>query len=97
MKLKKSQQLPVFQNEQLGTAEIYYDKQKIDTVSLVSPESAGVSLLRDTAMFIGTAYREMMPELPTEAPTEAPTQEPTKAKKTEKKSPTAPSEQPTER
>ena len=70
--------LPVFEGQSIGTAKIYYGKEKIDDVNLISGSSEGIDLLSDLSHFALYSVSEILiNEPPTEAPTEAPTAAPT--------------------
>ena len=66
--------LPIFEGQSIGKAKIYYGKDEVDDVNLISGTSEGVSLLGDLAHFGLNAVKEILVnEAPTEPPTEAPT------------------------
>lgn len=81
--------LPVFEGQNLGTAGVYYKKEKLDEVDLVAERSKGVSMLSDLSDYLGSALDSLFPIEPqteelTETETEPATETPTKAEKATK-------------
>lgn len=71
----KTVSLPVFEGQNIGSAGIYYGKEKIDEVALVASRSKGVSMITDVRGFLKGAYSRLMPLDPGEEvePTAQPT------------------------
>lgn len=56
--------LPLFMGEGVGEAEILYDGEKLDKVTIVPGHDEGVSLLNDVGRFGGYALAKMFPLIP---------------------------------
>ena len=104
MDVPDSLKLPLFQGEVVGSAEIYYDKEKLDKVRIVPNHDEGVSLVNDLGRFGGYALAKMFPNNPaaeaasptepaTQPATAAPTKKPAQQKAT-KPAETKPTEAP---
>ena len=52
--------LPVFEGQIIGTADIFYEDEKIDNVNLISSTSEGVSLLGDLTHFALYPFSEIL-------------------------------------
>lgn len=91
MAVPKKLQLPLFQGEEVGEAEIFYDRESLDKVTIVSNRDEGASMLNDLGRYGGYALAKLFPvtspadlknaELQTEPVTEKATQAPAKAVK----------------
>ncbi len=87
MDVPKELQLPLFKSESVGKAEILYDGERLDKVSIVPNHDEGVSLLSDVGCYGGYALAKMFPKVPgaytedsgEEPETEPATEAPTKA------------------
>ncbi len=77
----KSVKLPVFEGQNMGVAQVYYEGKPFDEVDLVAGSSHGITMLGDLANFAGTMFNSTLNK-PTEEPvqeTQVPTEKPTKA------------------
>lgn len=100
MDVPQKLKLPLFKGEKVGAAEITYDKEPLDKVTIVPNHDEGVSMLSDLGRFGGYALAKLFPvtspsELDRNSETEAPTEAPTKSSKKAAK-PTQATETPTE-
>ena len=71
--------LPVFEGQSIGSGDVYYDGEKIDSINLVSASSEGVSLLGDLTHFTRSAFDRILPVNPSaeaEAQAETATEKP---------------------
>lgn len=90
MNVPKTLTLPLFKDEPVGDAMIYYDRERLDKVSIVSEHDEGVGLLSDLGRFGDDALNKMFPSLQAKAKksalivTEPATEAPTKAAKKQK-------------
>ena len=90
--IPKSVNLPVFEDQVIGKADIYYGREHLDKVDIVSQHDEGVSLLNDLGRFGGYALAKLFPNIPgakseekaTEPATEKATAAPKKAPKKQK-------------
>ena len=57
-------QLPLFRGETVGGAEIIYDQEMMDIVSIVPNHDEGVSMLNDLGRFGGYALAKLFPNTP---------------------------------
>lgn len=65
--MKDSYSWPLFKGQRIGSAEITYDKEKIEDVSLVLDSSEGVDMLSDSARFGKHVFDRLMPNKPAAA------------------------------
>ena len=64
IKIPDSVSLPVFADQSIGTAKIFYDGERIDDVNLVSSTGEGISLLGDLSRLGLCAVSELLPNDP---------------------------------
>ena len=64
MDVPKQLPLPLFKGERVGTAEIVYDGEKLDTVRIIPGHDEGVGLLNDVGRFSGYALASLFPNPP---------------------------------
>ena len=55
-----SVEMPVFEGQSIGSAEIFYDGDKLDDINLVSSTAEGVSLLGDLSHFALYGFSEIL-------------------------------------
>ena len=81
----KNVKLPVFEGQNMGTAQVYYENKPFDEVDLVAGSSHGITMLGDLANFAGAMFNSTLTR-PTEQVTQEtkpPTEKPTKTKPTQ--------------
>ena len=61
-----SVEMPVFEGQSIGSAEIFYDGDKLDDINLVSSTAEGVSLLGDLSHFALYGFSEILKNDPPE-------------------------------
>lgn len=67
MDIPEELKLPLFEGESVGSADISYDKELLDNVSIIPNHDEGVSLLNDLGRFSGYALAKLFPNMPSEA------------------------------
>ncbi len=60
-------ELPVFEGQNMGTADIYYDDKPFDTIDLISDSAQGVSMLEDISSLASAMIDKTLVE-PTQEP-----------------------------
>lgn len=56
--------LPLFRGESVGSAEVLYDREKIDRISIITNQDEGVSMLYDLGRYTGYALAKIFPRQP---------------------------------
>ncbi|MBE6824144.1 MAG: D-alanyl-D-alanine carboxypeptidase [Ruminococcaceae bacterium] len=81
----KKVELPVFEGQNMGTADVCYDSKPFETIDLISNSAEGISMLEDLSSLASAMIDKTLIE-PTDAPTEVETKAVAKASAKSKKS-----------